>query len=218
MAVEGTRSWLDVPYAEKDEAKRGGARWDAATPRRRADVLDESDRPERRRRFTGPATGDERQLLAGFLADQRATLALKCAGLADDAEAMARRSAGPSTLSLLGLMRHLADVERRWFRRILAGQADATPLFSSPADPDGDFDGAAPDPAAVAAAWEAWHAAVDFAERFTAEAPDLDVSGHDDWRGPVSLRWVLVHMIEEYARHNGHADLLRERIDGATGM
>ncbi|GEB58329.1 DinB family protein [Streptomyces gardneri] len=183
-------------------------------PRRRADVLDETARPGPPR-FTGPATGDERRMLVGFLADQRATLVLKCAGIADG---LAHRAVAPSTLSLLGLVRHLADVERRWFREILAGQTDAAPLFASPADPDGDFDGATPDPEAVTAAWDAWHAAVAFAERFTAEAPDLDVSAHDAWRGTVSLRWVLIHMIEEYARHNGHADLLRERLDGTTGM
>jgi Protein of unknown function (DUF664) len=67
------------------------------------------------------------------------------------------------------------------------------------------------------AAWAAWRAEVAFADRFTAAAPDLDVTGHDPWRGTVSLRWVLIHLVEEYARHNGHADLLRERIDGATG-
>ncbi|MER5964794.1 DinB family protein [Streptomyces sp. NPDC002057] len=158
-------------------------------------------------------------MLAGFLADQRATLVLRCAGLEGAREGeLARRSVEPSTLSLLGLVRHLTDVERRWFRKVLAGQDDAGPLWSSAEDPDGDFDGAAPDAASVAAAWEAWREAVDFAERFAAGAPDLEVSGHDDWRGTVSLRWVLVHMIEEYARHNGHADLLRERIDGTRGI
>nr|WP_079197253.1 DinB family protein [Streptomyces sp. CB02261] len=158
-------------------------------------------------------------MLAGFLADQRATLVLKCAGLEGARAAeLARRSVEPSTLSLLGLVRHLTDVERRWFGQVLAGRDDAGPLWSSAEDPDGDFDGAAPDPMAVSAAWEAWRAAVAFADRFTSEAPDLDVSGHDDWRGTVSLRWVLIHMIEEYARHNGHADLLRERIDGTRGL
>jgi len=165
-------------------------------------------------RFSGPATGDERGMLVGFLSAQRTTLELKCAGLEGE---LARRAVEPSTLSLLGLVRHLADVERRWFRRVLAGQ-DARPLFSSEADPDGDFDGAVSDPSAVAAAWEAWRAEVAFAERFVAEAPDLDLVGHDGWRGKVSLRWVLIHMVEEYARHNGHADLLRERIDGAIGL
>jgi uncharacterized damage-inducible protein DinB len=165
-------------------------------------------------RFTGPTTGEERGMLVDVLRAQRATLRLKCAGLGPE---LARRSVEPSTLSLLGLVRHLADVERRWFRRVLAGR-DAPALFSSPADPDGDFDGATGDPWTVGAAWEAWRAEVAFAERLVAEAPDLDVEGEDSWRGRVSLRWVLLHMIEEYARHNGHADLLRERIDGAIGL
>lgn len=164
------------------------------------------------RRFRNPTTGDERTVLAGVLAAQRTTLAAKCAGLG---EALADRSVPPSTLSLLGLVRHLADVERRWFREVLAGE-DAPPRFSSPANPDGDFDDAAPEVASEA--WAAWHAEVAFAEQFTAAAPNLDIAGEDGWRGTVSLRWVLVHMIEEYARHNGHADLLRERIDGAVGL
>ena len=93
------------------------------------------------------------------------------------------------------------------------------PLFISDSDPDGDFDGAAADPGVVSQAWKAWHAEVAFADQFVAEAPDLDVVGKipDPLRGPASLRWVLVHMVEEYARHNGHADLLRERIDGRVG-
>lgn len=165
-------------------------------------------------RFTGSATADERALLVDFLAAQRATLGLKCAGLGGE---LARRSVAPSTLSLLGLVRHLADVERRWFRSVLAGQ-DAPPRFSSPELPDADFDGAVPDPAVVAAAWEAWRGEVAFADAFVDAAPDLDLVGEDAWRGPVSLRWVLIHMVEEYARHNGHADLLRERIDGAIGV
>jgi uncharacterized damage-inducible protein DinB len=150
----------------------------------------------------------ERATLVGFLRDQRLTLELKCAGL--DAEAMARRSVPPSTLSLLGLVRHLAEVERGWFRRRLAGQ-DAPKLYG---DGDADFDGAVPDPEVVAQAWAAWRAEVAFAERFVAEAPNLDLTGPD---GTV-LREVLVHMIEEYARHNGHADFLRERIDGRVGQ
>jgi uncharacterized damage-inducible protein DinB len=164
------------------------------------------------RRFRNPTTGDERAVLAGVLAAQRATLAAKCAGLGD---ALADRSVPPSTLSLLGLVRHLADVERRWFREVLAGE-DAPPRFSSPANPDGDFEDATPE--VTDDAWAAWHAEVAFAEQFTAAAPNLDIAGEDGWRGTVSLRWVLVHMVEEYARHNGHADLLRERIDGAVGL
>ncbi|MFB4272895.1 DUF664 domain-containing protein [Nonomuraea sp. GTA35] len=166
------------------------------------------------RRFSGPATGDERWLLQDVLRDQRETLRLKCSGVSTE---LARRSVEPSTLSLLGLVRHLADVERRWFRRVLAGQ-DAPPIFSSGSDPDGDFDAAVNDPEVIEAAWQAWDAEVAFAEKFVARAADLDVEGHDAWRGAVSLRWVLVHLIEEYARHNGHADLLRERIDGVIGL
>jgi hypothetical protein len=108
-------------------------------------------------------------------------------------------------------------VERRWFRQVLAGQ-DAPPRFSSSAEPDGDFDGAVSDPTVVAKAWEAWRAEVEFADALVADAPHLDLVGEDAWRGTVSLRWVLIHMVEEYARHNGHADLLRERIDGAVGV
>jgi hypothetical protein len=165
-------------------------------------------------RFDAPTCGDERAMLVGFLRAQRSTLELKCAGL--DGE-LALRSVEPSTLSLLGLVRHLADVERRWFRQVLAGQ-DVEPRFCTEAAPDGDFDGAVADPAVVAEAWAAWRSEVAFAERFVAGAADLDVVGEDSWRGVVSLRWVLVHMVEEYARHNGHADLLRERIDGAVGL
>jgi uncharacterized damage-inducible protein DinB len=153
----------------------------------------------------------ERATLVGFLRDQRLTLELKCAGLG--AADLARRSVPPSNLSLLGLVRHLADVERAWFRRRLAGQ-DAPPQYRSDTRPDEDFDGAAPDPEVVAEAWATWRSEVAFAERFVAEAPDLDLVGTE---GDV-LREVLVHMIEEYARHNGHADFLRERIDGRVGQ
>ncbi|MGS2619642.1 mycothiol transferase [Micromonospora sp. LZ34] len=166
------------------------------------------------RRFTTPANGSERQMLHDMLRAQRNTLTLKCS---DIEESLARRAVPPSTLSLLGLIRHLADVERRWFRQVLAGQ-HAPPQFSSQTNPDGDFDDAVPEPAVIAAAHRAWHDEVTFADTFIANAPDLDIEGHDTWRGTVSLRWVLIHLIEEYARHNGHADLLRERIDGTIGM
>ncbi|MFI9814285.1 DinB family protein [Saccharothrix variisporea] len=138
---------------------------------------------------------------------------MKCTGLDD--HQLALRAVEPSTLSLLGLVRHLADVERRWFRRVL-GREEVAFRFSNADDPDGDFDGARPE--VVDEAWAAWREEVAFAEGFVRDAPGLDVQGHDDWRGTVSLRWVLVHMIEEYARHNGHADLLRERIDGKVGL
>jgi Protein of unknown function (DUF664) len=170
--------------------------------------------PDADPRVEPPRRGDERATLVAFLNWHRGTLELKCSGL--DAADLARRSVEPSTLSLLGLVRHLAEVERDLFRRVMAGQ-DAPPHFYSDADPDGDFDGAAPEPGLVAQAWDVWRAEVAFAERFVAEAPDLDVTGNHPRRGAVSLRWVLVHMVEEYARHNGHADLLRERIDGRVG-
>ena len=169
----------------------------------------------------GPRLGDERTTLVESLRCQRLTLELKCAGL--DAEAMARRSVQPSTMSLLGLVRHLAEMERATFRRLLAGQ-DVRRLFCSDTDRDGDFDGAVADPQLVAQAWQAWRAEVDFAERFVAGAPSLDITAgdllneHGSGGGLVSLREMLIGTIEEYARHMGHVDLLRERIDGRIGQ
>jgi uncharacterized damage-inducible protein DinB len=165
--------------------------------------------------------GDERAVLAGYLHDYRLTLELKCAGL--DAEAMARRSVEPSDLSLLGLVRHLSDAERYWFRHLMAGQ-DAPARYRAGAGDDHDraFSEAVADPAAVALAWGNWRDEVAFAEHFVEEATDLDLTrpyiGRGGHEGHVSLREVLVHMIEEYARHIGHADLLRERIDGRVGL
>jgi len=184
------------------------------TKKARADLfVAEGDDP----RPEPPTQGSEREMLVGFLRWQRATLELKCADL--EADALARRAVEPSTMSLLGLVRHMAEVESGWFREFMAGE-DAAPLFSSDEEPDGAFDGAAADDGLVAEAWEAWRAEVAFADRFVADAPDLDITGQklDGWRGALSLRWVLLHMIEEYARHNGHADLLRERIDGRLGQ
>jgi uncharacterized damage-inducible protein DinB len=157
---------------------------------------------------------DEMSVLVNYLRDQRLTLELKCAGL--DAEQMARRSVPPSTMSLLGLVRHLAEVERGWFRRTMAGE-DAPRIWRNEAGPDADFDGAVGDPVVVEEAWAVWREEVAYAERFVADAPDLEVQarhGHEK----LSLRELLVHMIEEYARHNGHADLLRELIDGRVGQ
>jgi Protein of unknown function (DUF664) len=183
---------------------------------RRADMfIDPKDDPRENR----PTLGDERTTLVECLRSVRLTLGIKCSGL--DAEALARRSVEPSTMSLLGLVRHLAEMERHSFRQVMAGQ-DVPRLFCSDTDRDGDFDGAVPDPQVVAEAWDAWRAQVDFAERFVAEAPSLDVTGTGTGigtgTGPISLREVLVEMIHEYARHLGHADLLRERIDGRIGQ
>jgi len=165
--------------------------------------------------------GDERTALSEALRCLRLTLELKCTGV--DAEAMARRAVEPSTMSLLGLVRHLAETERATFRRLMAGE-DAPRLYCSPSDPDGDFDGAVADPEVVEEAWRSWRAEIEFAERFVARAPSLEITAddplnhHGSGGGPMSLREVLIGMIEEYARHMGHADLLRERIDGRIGQ
>jgi hypothetical protein len=156
----------------------------------------------------------ERATLTEYLRNYRLTLELKCSGL--DAAGMACRSVPPSDLSLLGLVRHMAEVEYNWFRRVLAGQ-DTGWRFRTAEDRDAAFTGAAADPQQVEDAWAAWREEVRFAEQFVADAPDLDVTGSYG-EGVASLREVLVHMIEEYARHMGHADLLRERIDGRVGQ
>ncbi|MEU4570825.1 DinB family protein [Micromonospora sp. NPDC023956] len=188
-----------------------------ATTRRADMFIDLRDDP----RENGPTVGDERTTLVEALRTARLTLELKCSGL--DAEAMARRAVEPSTMSLLGLVRHLAEIERGTFRTMMAGQ-DVPRLFCSETDRDGDFDGAVADPRVVAEAWDAWRAEVDFATRFVAEAPSLDITGddplnqHGSGGGQLSLRDVLVGMIWEYGRHMGHADLLRERVDGRIGQ
>ena len=180
-------------------------------PQHRAEMFLQPDADPRE---DGPRLGDERTTLSEYLRCQRLTLELKLEGL--DAEQLARRAVEPSTMSLLGLLRHLTDVERGWFRTRFAGH-DVPRRYQTPDHPDGDFDGAVADPAVVAEAWAAWREEVAFSEAFTT-ANDLGFLGHD-WAGrPISLRELLVHMIEEYARHNGHADLLRERVDGRRGL
>jgi len=171
-------------------------------------------RPEDDPRADGGFEG-ERATLVGYLRDYRLTLELKCAGL--DAEGMACRSVEPSNLSLLGLVRHLSDVERHWFRRVLDGQ-DIAWLYRQDDDGDAAFNGAVADPEGVGAAWAIWRDQVDFSERFVDTAPGLDITGTSAEGKVITLRQVLVHMIEEYARHAGHADLLRERIDGRVGQ
>jgi hypothetical protein len=189
---------------------------------RRADMFTADGKPsDDDPREHGPRLGDERVTMAEALRCARLTLEMKCADL--DAEGLARRSIPPSTMSLLGLVRHLAEVERATFRVLMAGQ-DVPRLFCSDTDRDGDFDGAVADPRVVAEAWGAWRAEAEFATRFVAEAPSLDITGDDSGNlhgsggGAMSLREALVGMVEEYARHLGHADLLRERIDGRIGQ
>ena len=158
-----------------------------------------------------PRSAPEREMLEAWLDFHRLTLERKCHGLAP--AQLRRRAVPPSALSLLGLVRHMAEVERTWFRRRLAGE-EAPRLYCSEQDRDGDWNGAVADPAVVADAWRAWRAEVAFAERYVADSADLGSPG----AGETPLRDVLVHMIEEYARHCGHADLLRERIDGRVGQ
>ena len=157
----------------------------------------------------------ERATLLDYLRRYRLTMEMKCADL--DAAQLASRSVPPSTMSLLGLIRHMAEVERHWFRRVMA-QSGAPPLYWSEDVPDADWVGAVADPALVDDAWRAWRGEVAFAEKFVADSPDLGVKGVEPDGGSPELRSVLVHMIEEYARHCGHADLLRERVDGRIGQ
>jgi uncharacterized damage-inducible protein DinB len=157
----------------------------------------------------------EKAVLAEYLDRYRMTLEMKCEGL--DAEQMAQRSVPPSTMSLLGLVRHLAKVEHHWFRRWLEGQGDLPRLYRTEEDHDLDFNGAVPDDAVVEDAWETWHREVAHAREVYAGVDDLGAQvGLGDQSGEI--RDIVVHMIEEYARHCGHADLLRERIDGRTGQ
>ncbi len=155
----------------------------------------------------------ERELLRAYLDFHRDTLAAKCAGLSD--EDLRRRSVPPSTLSLLGLVRHLAEVERAWFRRVVDGQ-DVPLVWGVEEDFEAAYDASG---SSRAEAFEAWEAEVAHARRIEAAAGSLDVTGVDRRSGEeYSLRRVLLHVLQEYARHNGHADLIRERIDGVTGV
>jgi uncharacterized damage-inducible protein DinB len=166
-------------------------------------------------RNAGAELEGERATLVDYLRSYRLVLEMKCADL--DAEQLARQSVPPSTMSLLGLIRHMADVERHWFRRVMAGQ-DVPSLYWSDEVPDADWAGAVADPALVAEAWQSWRDGVGFAEQFVADADDLGIRGTMRDGTSVALREVILHMIEEYARHAGHADLLRERIDGRVGQ
>jgi len=173
--------------------------------------------PQSLERSDPPPTGDERATLTAFLDYYRATLALKCSELTP--EQLATRPSSPSTLSLLGLLRHMGDVERGWFRGFAQEQSE--PRYYSDADIDGDFDNVRGEQADVDDALTFWRAEIEHAREITAAA-ELDQTYYRAYRRKdggetISLRWILVHMIEEYARHCGHADLMREAIDGVTG-
>jgi uncharacterized damage-inducible protein DinB len=162
----------------------------------------------------GPAsTAGEREMLRVFLDYHRATLMMKCDGLSD--EDLRRPSMPPSTLSLLGLVRHMAEVERTWFRRVINGE-DIPLVWSDERDFQVAYAAAAA--ATRAEAFGAWQAEVEQSRRIEQAAESLDVTGYQaSWGEDVSLRLVMLHLIHEYARHNGHADFLREGIDGTVG-
>ena len=185
------------------------SRWTAATVY--DDMwVDPADDPRESER---PPVG-ERETLAQYLRAYRLTLQMKCDGLT--AQQLARRSVPPSTLSLLGLVRHLAEVERGWIRRVMLGE-DAPRLWGAPGQ-DADFDGAVGEPDGVDRAFAAWRIEMDATDALVAETEDLGTMSASTAAEPIALREVLVHLIEEYARHCGHADLLRERIDGRVGQ
>ncbi|MDX6318223.1 MAG: hypothetical protein QOD35_1623 [Nocardioidaceae bacterium] len=159
----------------------------------------------------------EKATLREYLSNYRLTLEMKCSGL--DAEQLARRSVPPSTMSLLGLIRHLAQMENHWFQRVLQARTDGPRLFKRDDDKDADFHGAVADPTAVEEAFAAWKGEITAADEWLDALDEADLGRQvpfDD--ASVSVRDVLVHVVEEYARHAGHADLLRECIDGRTGQ
>jgi uncharacterized damage-inducible protein DinB len=175
--------------------------------------LDEQGRPE------PPIAADEIASLLGFLDYQRATLAWKCGGL--DAAGV-KATVGVSSMTLGGMLKHLAVVEDHWFSRRLHGRGRRPPwdTVDWESDPDWDWHSAASD--SPEELFSLWRDAVARSRVLVAEAladGGLEQPARHGWpdgRSP-SLRWILLHMIEEYARHNGHADLIRESVDGLTG-
>jgi Protein of unknown function (DUF664) len=156
--------------------------------------------------------GGEREILTASLDWHRETFELKCSGVPP--ERLSDKGIPPSGLSLHGILRHLAGVERWWFRMQFAGE-DVPMLYYSDDDPNQDFDSLDGD---VAEVFGVWHAECERSREIVASASSLDQTGISKRTGePFSLRWLLIYMVAEYARHDGHADLLRERIDGAIG-
>jgi Protein of unknown function (DUF664) len=159
-----------------------------------------------------PRVADERTSLSTWLDFQRATLLLKCDGLTGTQ--LVRLSVPPSELSLLGLVRHMTSVEWWWFEHIFAGGPMPEPIFTGD-DLDAEFHDVVPEQAE--AELELFARQCEHSRGIVSDAASLDVQSESKGRPTRDLRWVMVHMIEEYARHNGHADLLRECIDGVTG-
>ena len=165
-------------------------------------------------RTDGPMTGAERAVLDHWLDLYRDTVLLKIAGL--DADELVRRSVPPSSMSLIGVVRHLTEVEAYWLRVVLLDEPDVPDYYCTVDRRDGDFDGVDRDSAAADVA--AYRAELDITRTNAAQWTDLDSPVRGLRRNkPVNLRWILVHLIEEYARHLGHIDLLREAVDGRTG-
>ena len=159
-----------------------------------------------------PSFGSERDMLRAFLDYHRSTLVMKCEGLTD--EELRQRSMPPSALSLLGLVRHMAEVERAWFRRTFEDN-DAPMVWSDKVDFQAAYDASA---STRDEAFAAWEAEVENSRRIEREAGSLDLAGYQPrWGEAVSLRMVMVHVLLEYGRHNGHADFLREGVDGTVG-
>ena len=159
------------------------------------------------------AATDERVLLTGFLDFHRDTLEWKCRELADGQ--LRSRSVGTANVSLLGLLRHMAQVERYWFREVWAAERFEAELFSRTEDPDEDWNDLAEDTGAAAVV--RLRAEIEVARANIAAAELEAVFTRPGSAERVSARWILIHMVEEYSRHNGHADLLREAIDGEVG-
>ena len=161
-------------------------------------------------------TASEREMLDGWLDYHRSTLLVKCAGLTD--EQLRKRSIEPSGLSLIGLLRHMTIIEYAWFEKVFSGEPERT-LYSSADDPDYEIN--AVDEASGDEALAEFLRACEVSRQLTAGRALDEVCVYTPADGTAageySLRWIIIHMIEEYARHNGHADLLRERIDGVTG-
>ena len=161
----------------------------------------------------------EKATYVEYLANYRTTLDLKCRDLTP--EQLATRSVPPSTMSLLGLVRHLAAVEHSWFQRVAQATGEAR-LYRTEEDRDHDFNAAEGTDACVADAFDTWHREIGKAEEWFAAVPEAELGREMPIVGSdgdtVSIRDLVVHMIEEYARHCGHADLLRECLDGRTGQ
>ncbi|MCX4725774.1 DinB family protein [Streptomyces sp. NPDC090052] len=161
-----------------------------------------------------PLNADERMNLESWLDFYRATLAMKCEGLTE--EQLRTASVSPSSLTLLGLVQHMAEVERNWFRRVLTGE-DAPAIYGQPVGTEGHDEGfGLADDASFEAARNTWE---DEITRARANCAARSLDDTSPFMGSeVSLRWIYTHMVGEYARHDGHADLIRERIDGSTGV